>query len=122
MGDGLLERGQAVFELADLEQSGCGTRGRQDDSQPSDPVLEANAVGYDDIEEPPDPGDGVEPGQVVGNRDRAFFAPAQPTHPPGLGRLGGSIWVMGKAIRAFMEGRHLAGLAVWLGATAAAFD
>jgi len=113
---------KTVLELADLEEVHRGDRRRDEDPQPRDAVVEADPVGDDDVEEPADAFHGLEPGEVVGDRDRALLAPPHAAQPAGLGRLGGSFGVVAEAVGPVAQRRHLAGLAVRLRVGAPAAD
>src|SRR6266508_1789123 len=107
--------GDAVLELADLEQVRRRARRRDQDPEPRDAVLEADPIGDDDLQKAADPSDRVQAWQVVGDGDRAFLLPPQPAQPSCLGRLGGTFRVMAEAVRTVMQWRHPAWLAVRLG-------
>ena len=113
---------QPFLELADLQEVRRRDGGRDQDAQASDPVFEADAVGDDDVEEPPDAGYRVEPRQVEGDRDRALLAPAEATQTAGLGGVLGPLGVVAEAEGAVAQGRHLARMAIGPGSDAAALD
>jgi hypothetical protein len=72
-----LQGGEALLEVARLEE----VRGRDSDgdegARPADRVLLTQEVGPHDLEDAPDAFRRVEPGQVIGDRDGALLAPAQ---------------------------------------------
>jgi hypothetical protein len=85
--DGDLEDGQTRFELAGLEQLRRSHRRTDERPRANDRVVESERVDCGDLEDPPDRLDRVEPGEVVGARDRLLPPPAESTEAPGIGRL-----------------------------------
>jgi len=104
-----LEGGEALLELADLEEVRGRRGGRDEHAQAGDAILETNPVGDDDVEQATNARDCVEARQVVGDRDRAFLAPTETAQAAGLGRLLGPLGVVAEAV-----GRSRRG-AIWQG-------
>ena len=63
----------------------------------------------DDVEQAADAHHGVEPRQIVGDRDGAFLAPAQPPEAAGLCGVRRALGVVGEAVGGSRSG------AIWQG-------
>src|SRR5207249_2549793 len=93
-----LERPNALLVLGSEEELRGRASGGDEGARPADGVLEAQQVGSDDLEDPADALDSVEPGQVEGYRDRALLLASQAAQPTRLGGVGGALGVMGEAV------------------------